>query len=306
MARKTSGLNDGIALPAAVDKFMEDLKHPLHDVAQRLRELILGVDKNIGEGIFWNAPTFYYTGRMEPFDPKSYKRYIVGFNFFKQDRIRLIFLHGATIADGTGLLEGDYTDGRRLAQFESLEDVERKEKDLKKVLKALIKTIHDQRNPIMISDPKIITTKEQPSAVIPLVIPGRDMPKYMDPAIKEILKVLADQNVRPAGPMFSYHHRRPSDTFDFEMGFPVAKVIGPAARVINSKLPSVKVARAVYQGPYEGLAQAWSALQKWVRENGHGDTGKFWESYLNNPDEVKSPNEYRTELNWVISEQYRR
>ena len=152
----------------------------------------------------------------------------------------------------------------------------------------------------MITQPEVIITKESATAVIPLVIPGRDMPKYMDPAIQEIIKVLTDQGLQPAGPMFSYHKRRPSDTFDFEIGFPVTKAIKEEGRVINSKLPSVKVVRSVYQGPYEGLAQAWPALQKWVRENGHGETGRFWESYLNNPNEVKSPNEYRTELNWIV------
>ena len=153
---------------------------------------------------------------------------------------------------------------------------------------------------IMITPPEVITTKETITAVIPLLIPGRDMPKYMDPAIQEIIKVITAQGVRIAGPMFSYHHRRPSDTFDFEIGFPVSQSITPEGRVINSKLPSVQVVRSVYQGPYEGLAQAWPALQKWVRENGHGETGKFWESYLNNPDELKSPSEYRTELNWIV------
>lgn len=152
----------------------------------------------------------------------------------------------------------------------------------------------------MISPPEVITTSELQTAVIHLVIPGRDMPKFMDPAIQEILKTLADQGVHPTGPMFSYHHRRPSDTFDFEIGFPVPKVIRPEGRVINSKQPAVKVARSVYQGPYEGLEQAWPALQKWVRENGHGETGRFWECYLNNPNEVRSPSDYRTELNWVI------
>jgi effector-binding domain-containing protein len=84
------------------------------------------------------------------------------------------------------------------------------------------------------------------------VIPGRDMPKYMDPAIQEIIKRhLTAQGMQTAGPMFSYHHRRPSDTFDFEIGFPVSKAIKPEGRVINSTLPAVKVVRSVYQGPYE-------------------------------------------------------
>lgn len=152
----------------------------------------------------------------------------------------------------------------------------------------------------MITPPEILTTKALITAAIPLVIPGRDMPKYMDPAIQEIIKLITEQGIKITGPMFSYHHRRPSDTFDFEIGFPVAKAIKEEGRVINSKLPAVKVVRSVYQGPYEGLAQAWPSLQEWVRANGHGETGKFWESYQNNPDEVKSPSEYRTELNWII------
>lgn len=152
----------------------------------------------------------------------------------------------------------------------------------------------------MITTPEVITTKEVITAAIPLVIPGRDMPKYMDPAIQEVIKTITGQGAGIVGPMFSYHHRRPSDTFDFEIGFPVSKAIKPVGRVINSKLPAATVVRSVYQGPYEGLAQAWPALQEWVREHGHGETGRFWESYLNNPNEVKSPSEYRTELNWIV------
>lgn len=152
----------------------------------------------------------------------------------------------------------------------------------------------------MITTPEVITTKEVATAAIPLVIPGRDMPKYMDPAIQEVIKAITGRGIAITGPMFSYHHRRPGDTFDFEIGFPVSQAIRPEGRVINSKLPAVKVVRSVYQGPYEGLAQAWPALQEWVRKNGHGETGKFWESYLNNPDEVKDPKDYLTELNWIV------
>ncbi len=157
-------------------------------------------------------------------------------------------------------------------------------------------------NTAMITEPEVITTKEIATAVIPLVIPGRDMPKYMDPAIQEIIKVLTEQGLQPTGPMFSYHKRRPSDTFDFEIGFPVPKAIKEDGRVVNSKLPAVKVVRSVYQGPYEGLAEAWMALQAWVRDKGIPESGRFWERYLTNPEEVTDPEEYRTELNWVVGE----
>ncbi|MEZ4739753.1 MAG: GyrI-like domain-containing protein [Flavobacteriales bacterium] len=154
----------------------------------------------------------------------------------------------------------------------------------------------------MNTPPEIVTSEEQTTAVIHLVVPGKDMPKYMDPAIQEVLKVMADQGQAPAGPMFSYHHRRPSDTFDFELGFPVAKPITPTGRVVSGTLPAEKVVRSVYQGPYEALGSAWGELQAWVRERKLPETGRFWERYLTNPNEVKDPKAYRTELNWVIGE----
>lgn len=152
----------------------------------------------------------------------------------------------------------------------------------------------------MNSRPEIITTKALPTAVIHLVITGRDMPKYMDPAVQEILETLKEQGLQPAGPMFSYHHRRPSDTFDFELGFPVGRAVTPTGRVMNGTLPSEMVARSVYQGSYEGLGAAWGELDRWISEQGHSLTGRFWECYLSNPAEVNDPKEYRTELNCVI------
>lgn len=139
--KKENNLAAGISEPEKVDEFMNNLKHPLSGVAHYLRALILGADKKIGEGIFWNVPTFYYTGKMRPFNPKDYKRYIVGFNFFKKDCIRLIFLRGAAANDPSGLLEGDYKDGRRLVLFYSLEEVKKKEKDLQKIIRQLLKKI---------------------------------------------------------------------------------------------------------------------------------------------------------------------
>ena len=134
-------ITTGIPETEKVNEFMAELKYPLADVIQYLRNYILSIDKNIGEGIFYNAPVFFYTGKMKPFDPKEYRRYIVGFNLFKKDTLRLIFLRGASADDPTGLLEGDYKDGRRLVLFKSIDDVKSKEKELKKIIKQLIKLI---------------------------------------------------------------------------------------------------------------------------------------------------------------------
>jgi hypothetical protein len=107
-----------------------------------VRQLILSIDATIGEGIYWNAPIFYFTGKMSIFDVKENKRYIVGFVFNKKNSIRMVLLHGTKLIDQTALLECDYIDGRRLITFTSLEDVIRKESDFIDIIKQLIKTIN--------------------------------------------------------------------------------------------------------------------------------------------------------------------
>ncbi len=72
---------------------------------------------------------------MKPFNPKEYKRYIVVFNLYRKDCIRLVFPRGAKINDASGLLEGDYADGRRLALFYDMGDVASKEKALQPAIK---------------------------------------------------------------------------------------------------------------------------------------------------------------------------
>ena len=107
----------------------------MKDVSEALRQIILSTHKIIGEEIAWNAPSFFYSGKMKPYNPKDYKRFIVGFNFFGQDCIRLIFLTGSKLNDTSGLLTGDYKDGRRLAIFYSMDDVKKHEKTLQKLIK---------------------------------------------------------------------------------------------------------------------------------------------------------------------------
>jgi hypothetical protein len=118
-----------------VDAFMANLQHPLANVIEALRRIILSSDPEIGEEIKWNAPAFFYTGELPPFDPKKYKRHIAVFNLFKKDCVRLVFPAGATIDDSDGLLEGDYADGRRLALFCSMDEVSAKKAALQRAIR---------------------------------------------------------------------------------------------------------------------------------------------------------------------------
>ena len=126
---------------AKVDEYMQGFEHPLKEVVEALRKLILATDMQIGEEIKWNAPAFFYTGEMEPFNPKEYKRHFIVFNLFKKDFIRLVFPSGAKVNDISGLLEGDYTDGRRLATFHNLEEVQAKTATLQTIIRQWLASI---------------------------------------------------------------------------------------------------------------------------------------------------------------------
>jgi hypothetical protein len=121
--------------PDKVDAYISKLKHPLKEVIAALRRIILDADAEIGEEIKWNAPTFFYTGEMKPFNPKEYKRYIVVFNLYRRDCIRLVFPSGAKIKGSKELLEGDYPDGRRLALFRNMDDVTSRSRTLQQAIK---------------------------------------------------------------------------------------------------------------------------------------------------------------------------
>lgn len=121
--------------PEQVTALIQNLDPAVGSVVETIRQIILDTDPAIGERIKWNNPSFYYNGEMKPFDPKEYKREIAVFNLFK-NRIMLVFPSGAKVQDTSGLLEGDYPDGRRLAIFTDMEDVQAKAAALRAVLKA--------------------------------------------------------------------------------------------------------------------------------------------------------------------------
>ena len=124
-----------------VGLYYEKLEHPLKNVVEALRTTVLAASEQLAEQIKWNSPSFYYTGEMKPFDPKEYKRDLVVFNLHKKEYVLLVFPTGAKVNDPTGLLEGQYTDGRRTVKISTLEEAEKKASDLQAVILEWLKLI---------------------------------------------------------------------------------------------------------------------------------------------------------------------
>jgi len=123
-----------------VTEHIQKLDVSIAETVDVIRQIILTTDKEIAEQIKWNSPSFYYSGEMKPFDPKEYKRDIIVMNLHKNN-IMLVLPTGAKVRDTSGLLEGDYTDGRRLIKFKDMKDVKEKEKSLRKIIKEWLKLV---------------------------------------------------------------------------------------------------------------------------------------------------------------------
>lgn len=126
---KSKEINDTEGVQAIISK----LEPNLAEMVKQLREIILSVDKEIGEQVKWNSPAFFYMGDMAPFDPKEYKRDMVVFNLNRGYPL-LVFPTGTKIKQAIKILEGKYTDGRRLITFKTIDDINAKAEELKKVI----------------------------------------------------------------------------------------------------------------------------------------------------------------------------
>jgi len=120
--------------PKSVTDFIIKLDPAFAELVETVRQVILSASPDIAEQIKWNSPSFFYSGAMKPFDPKEYKRDIIVLHTRKNVAL-LIFPTGAIVNDASRILEGDYTDGRRMVTFKTVDEVKAKADDLQKVIK---------------------------------------------------------------------------------------------------------------------------------------------------------------------------
>jgi hypothetical protein len=110
-----------------VNDYMERLDHPLKAGVQIIRQVIKGIKTDIIEEIKWNAPSY------------RYKDYIATFNLRDKNRIHLVFHNPRTPLVKSDLLEGNYPDGRRMAYFYDMTDIEAKKVELERVVQEILR-----------------------------------------------------------------------------------------------------------------------------------------------------------------------
>lgn len=149
----------------------------------------------------------------------------------------------------------------------------------------------------MLEKPEIAQTADQLTACIHLTIPRAQIREVMGPGISEVMAAVAAQGVGPAGPWLTHHLRMDPAVFDFEICVPVTAPVAASGRVKPGRLAAATVARTVYHGPYEGLADAWGEFGAWIAANGHSPEPDLWECYVVGPETTPDPAGWRTQLN---------
>ena len=147
-----------------------------------------------------------------------------------------------------------------------------------------------------VTDPEIVQATCSEAAVIRLTILKEDMPREFDAAAKELASALWEQRMEPQGPIFAHHFRRMPDAFDFQIGYPVEARVKPSGRVRSGQLPGGRAARAIHEGPYSELGEAWREFSEWIDKAGHAPKENFWLVCERGPGNLIMNGVYRTHL----------
>jgi effector-binding domain-containing protein len=74
----------------------------------------------------------------------------------------------------------------------------------------------------------------------------------------------------------------------------VAVPVSESGRVHPVEVNGGPAVQVLHCGPYEGLMAAYAAVERWLSEHHARPAGPPREVYLNSPNEVSGPSEYRT------------
>ena len=62
----------------------------------------------------------------------------------------------------------------------------------------------------------------------------------------------------------------------------------------------MRIARALYRGPYTHLPQAWAEFRAWLTAHSLSTAPEVIERYVVNPNDTLDPSQLQTELVWPL------
>jgi len=84
------------------------------------------------------------------------------------------------------------------------------------------------------------------------------------------------------------------------VGTPLANAGTSGATVQAGELPGGPAVVALHGGHYQELRDTYTAVERWMKEQGLRPAGAPWESYLTDPEATPDPADWRTEICWPV------
>lgn len=135
---------------------------------------------------------------------------------------------------------------------------------------------------------------------IELVTSAESIAAYATAALDRIYDGLNDNSITPAGPSRLVYHEMNSDSWKIEVCVPVSGAADPPAGLSLRRFEGGRAATALHVGPYDQLGPAYRELETWIEEQNLEPVGPPFDSYLNDPNEVKDPARFETEIIWPV------
>ncbi len=192
---------------------------------------------------------------------------------------------------------GDESARRLLRHRERLAARLQQQERMLAFLESLIRT----RELAMPYEIEIIDCPERAVASIRVRTNLREIGNHIGTSFGTLMRVLSDNDLRPAGPPLTVYHEvidQETDG-DIEVCIPLQQVFAGTGDVRGRQLEGGAVATTTHTGPYEEISPAYHALTEWIAGQGYEIAGPPREIYLNDPQEV-APDALLTRLEYPV------
>ena len=96
-------------------------------------------------------------------------------------------------------------------------------------------------------------------------------------------RYLSEQGRAPLSEPFAIYDNVDGNAADVEAGFVVSSGVESSGDMLVKRLPGATVAAMVHAGDYASIEPSYFALLEWLHQLGMARSGRFMETYLNNP-----------------------
>lgn len=140
--------------------------------------------------------------------------------------------------------------------------------------------------------------RPRPTLCVKTHAPVTALPKVLGQAFGELMGAIAGQGAQIVGEPYVAYRNRNMEDLDLEIGFPVSQPLAARGRAEPGTLQGGKWASTLFVGPYDKVAPAWDALERFIDATGHEPGGPAYEFYFDGPE--TPPEKTRTRLTFPL------